>query len=110
MTLLMCVGRKGWPLESVTVELSHERVHRDDLENVEDNDRAFIDQIKRQIVLRGDLTDEQGDRIAFIARRSPLHRTLESKPRTASRSSILEVNSLCNAAKLGHSGYWGPPD
>ncbi len=86
----MYVGRKGWPLESVTVELSHERVHRDDLEDVENNDRAFIDLIKRQIVLRGDLTAEQRARIGYIARRCPLHRTLESKPRIEDRVEVVE--------------------
>ena len=79
MTLLMYVRRKGWPLESVTVELGHERVHPDDLEEYE-SDRAFVDLIRRRIVLTGDLTDEQRDRIAYIAKRCPLHRTLESKP------------------------------
>ena len=90
MTLLMYVGRKGWPLESVTVELSHERVHRDDLEDCEDNVRVYIDLIKRQIVLRGDLTDEQRDRIAYIAKRCPLHRTLESKSRIEDRVEVVE--------------------
>ena len=90
MTLLMYVRRKGWPLESVTIELSHERVHRDDLEDFEDNDRAFVDLIKRQIVLRGDLTDEQKDRIAYIAKRCPLHRTLESRPRIEDRVEVVE--------------------
>ena len=90
MTLLMYGGRKGWPLESVTVELSHERVHRDDLDDCEDNERAFIDLIKRQIVLRGNLTDEQRDRIAYIAKRCPLHRTLESKPRIEDRVEVVD--------------------
>ena len=90
MTLLMYVRRKGWPLESVMVELSHERVHRDDLEDSEDNERAFIDLIKRQIVLRGNLTDEQRERIAYIARRCPLHRTLESKPRIEDRVEVVD--------------------
>ena len=80
MTLLMYVRRKGWPLESVTVELGHERVRADDLKEYEQSDRAFVDLIRRRIVLTGDLTDEQRERIAYIAKRCPLHRTLESKP------------------------------
>jgi len=77
-------------MESVTVELSHERVHRDDLEDCKDNERAFIDLIKRQIVLRGNLTEEQKDRIAYIAKRCPLHRTLESKPRIEDRVEVVD--------------------
>ena len=61
----------------------------DDLEDFENNHRAFVDLIKRRIVLRGDLTDEQKDRITYIAKRCPLHRTIESKPRIEDRVEVV---------------------
>ena len=49
-----------------------------------DNSRmrwAYIELIRRHIVLKGDIDDEQRDRIAYIARRCPIHRTLEASPK-----------------------------
>ena len=81
MTVLLYTRRKGWPLESVSVECSHERVHRHDVEDCEERDDVLIDLIRRYIALKGDLTDDPRDRIAAIARRCPVHRTLGSGPR-----------------------------
>ena len=63
------------------MECSHERVHRRDMEDCEEGDRAYVDVIRRHILVKGDLDQEQKDRIAHIARRCPVHRTLESPPR-----------------------------
>ena len=80
MTILLYVRRKGWPLESVSVECSHERVHCLDIEKCEEDDNTRIELIRRHIVLSGDLTEEQRDRIAYITTRCPVHRTLENPP------------------------------
>ncbi len=80
MTILLYVRRKGWPLKSVTVECSHERVHCRDIEDCEESDQAYVELIRRYIVLEGDLDDGQRERVARIARRCPVHRTLESAP------------------------------
>ena len=80
MTILLYVRRKEWPLESVTVECSHERVHCRDLEDCEESDSAYVELIRRYILMQGDLDPEQRERIARIARRCPVHRTLESAP------------------------------
>ena len=81
MTILLYTRRKGWPLEEVTVECSHERVHCRDSEDCEENDQTHIELIRRHIVLKGDLDREQRDRIAVLARRCPIHRTLEAAPK-----------------------------
>ena len=80
MTLLMYTRRKGWPLEAVTVELDHQRVHRDDSEKSETSGKAYMEIISRRIALHGDLTEEQRDRIAYIAARCPVSRTLQANP------------------------------
>ena len=81
MTILLYVRRKQWPLQSITVECTHQRVHCRDIENCEDDEGAYIDLINREITLDGDLSSDQKDRISYIARRCPVHRTLESGPR-----------------------------
>ena len=78
MTILLYVRRKEWSLDSVTVECSRSVVHQ--TSPVGRLDRKRIEKIGRRILLKGDLTDEQRDRIKYIARRCPVHRTLESSP------------------------------
>lgn len=74
MTLRMYAERKGWPLERVSVQLTHDRIHAVDAENCET--RCMIDRIDTVLDLDGPLTDEQRDRLAEIAERCPVHRTL----------------------------------
>ena len=81
MTLILYARRKGWPLEGVTVELSHQRVHARDCEECEEEGDVMLDVIRRYIVLRGDLDDEQEDRMLTIARRCPVHRVLTGGPK-----------------------------
>ena len=66
MTLILYARRKGWPLEGVTVELSHERIHARDCEECEEKEDVMLDVIRRYIVLHGDLDDEQEDRMSTI--------------------------------------------
>ena len=80
ITLWLYAGRKGWPLEQVTVELSHERVHADDCEECEDDATGFVDLIRRYIQLHGALNEEQRTRLALIATKCPVHKTLLAKP------------------------------
>jgi putative redox protein len=76
MTLHMYARRKGWPLEQVEVWLTHSREHARDGEDCVEKPGMYLDRITREFVLVGDLTDEQRDRLAEIARRCPVHRTL----------------------------------
>ena len=81
MTLLLYARRKGWPLEGVTIELSHERMHARDMDECEENDNIMLNVIRRYIVIKGDLDGEQRQRLLTIARRCPMHRTLTEGPR-----------------------------
>ena len=78
MTVAMYARRKQWPLEGVTVQLRHSRVHADDCAVCETQD-ARLTVIERDIQLDGPLADEQRVRLLAIANRCPVHLTLTSK-------------------------------
>jgi putative redox protein len=78
MTLQLYARRKGMALDTATVRVSHSRVHAEDCEDCEAG-QARIDRFERVIHLSGDLTSEQRRRLAEIAERCPVHRTLESE-------------------------------
>ncbi len=63
------------------MELSHERMHARDCEDCEEQDDIMLDVIRIYIVLKGDLTEEQVDRLSELSERCPVHRTLQGGPR-----------------------------
>lgn len=78
MTMKMYADRKGIPLEGVHIVLEHSREHVDDCKSCNNPDNR-IDVIDRSIVLRGDLTGEQRQKLLEIAEKCPVHRTLENR-------------------------------
>ena len=78
MTLRMYADRKNWPLEEVLVHLDHEKKHIADCENCE-QPNSKLDHIEKKIQLKGDLDQEQRDRLLEISARCPVHRTLQSE-------------------------------
>ncbi len=78
MTLRMYANRKKWPVENVTVTLSHSRDHGEDCEEC-DAEHPQIDVIKRTVKIEGDLDQEQRSRLLEIADRCPVHKTLHGK-------------------------------
>ena len=79
MTLLLYARRKGWDLEDVSVHLTHDRVHANDSQDAE-SDGARVERITRDISVRGNLTEEQTQRLLEIAARCPVHKTLTGSP------------------------------
>ena len=75
MTLRLYAGRKGWALREVVVELDMGRAYAEDCADCEDP-RAMVDQIRRRITLGGDLDAAQRARLAEIAKKCPVHKTL----------------------------------
>lgn len=78
MTVGYYARSRKWPLEDVTVRLSHERVHETDCENCAEH-VLRLDRINVAIDLHGALDDEQRKKLIEIAERCPVHRTLTSK-------------------------------
>ncbi|MCH6582997.1 MAG: alpha/beta fold hydrolase, partial [Proteobacteria bacterium] len=78
MTARMYASHKKLPLEKVSVKLSHSRIHAEDCEHCETKD-GKIDRIESELVLEGDLTAEQRQRVLEISNKCPVHRTLHSE-------------------------------
>ncbi|MGH1578060.1 bifunctional alpha/beta hydrolase/OsmC family protein [Planktotalea sp.] len=72
MTIRMYARRKGWPLTSVSVDVSHDKMHAQDSGTL-----GKIDGFKRIISLVGDLDETQRTRLLEIADKCPVHKTLE---------------------------------
>ncbi|MEE8467740.1 MAG: bifunctional alpha/beta hydrolase/OsmC family protein, partial [Planctomycetota bacterium] len=76
MTLRMYADHKGWPLEHVSVSLSHSKVHAQECASCEQQD-GKVDRIQRELRITGpELDDSQRARLLEIADRCPVHRTL----------------------------------
>ena len=80
MTLRTYAARKGWPLRTVRVRLTHEKVYAEDCVECKSKE-GRLDLIKREILLIGELSQEQRHRLLEIADRCPVHRTLTSQVR-----------------------------
>lgn len=78
MTIGMYARRKEWPLEEITVNLQHSKIHAADCAECETRE-GILDRIERDIHLSGPLTDEQRSRLLEIANKCPVHRTLTSE-------------------------------
>ena len=56
MTLRLYARKKGWPLERISVALSHERIHETGLRELREADDSRISRITREITLDGALS------------------------------------------------------
>ena len=78
MTIMMYAKRKGWPLEGIQVKLSHEKIHANDCDECVTQE-GKLDQITKTIFLRGNLTQDQKERLLEIAERCPVNKTLTTE-------------------------------
>jgi len=76
MTIRMYARRKGWPLDHVSVDVSHDKVHAQDAGPGQGPHK--IDGFRRLITLEGDLDVDQRAKLLEIADKCPVHRTLEA--------------------------------
>lgn len=78
MTVSLYARSKKWPLESVTVNLSHSKIHAVDCAECETK-VGKIDRIEREIHFVGALDEQQRKKLLEIADKCPVHRTLKSE-------------------------------
>ena len=85
ITIRMYASYKQWPLDDISVQLS--------IENVEPSEPEFTPEeiaaagpgtklplIRSNVTLKGDLTQEQLERLKEVAARCPVHRALRARP------------------------------
>ena len=78
MTVALYARRNKWPLQEVSVRLSHSRIHAEDCANCETK-VGLLDHIESEIELIGTLSKEQRAKLLEIAQKCPVHRTLTSE-------------------------------
>ena len=80
MTLRLYADHKKLALGRIKVEVSHSKIHARDCEDCAASERADggkIDRFERIISVDGEVSDELRSKIAEIADKCPVHRTLE---------------------------------
>ncbi len=80
MTLRLYAKRKGWDLQEVRAEAVHERIHASDCDDCEQKE-GYIERIRVNLALEGELDDAQRERLHEIAGKCPVRRTLLAGPR-----------------------------
>ena len=101
MTLRMYAARKEWPLTTVQVRLTHEKIYAGDCGECKSKE-GMLDLIKREILLIGELSHDQRQRLVEIANGCPVHKTLTSgvrietglHPRTLPKVRMKRSNTL----------------
>ncbi len=70
-----CQG-KNLPLKSVSTTYDFSRVHIDDCKDCDEPSKGLIEKITSNVHIEGDFDDAQRKRLAQIAARCPVHKTL----------------------------------
>jgi len=81
MTLRLYAEYKNLALGRISVDVSHAKIHARDCEESSQSERsvdARIDHFERVISVNGDVSEEFRSKIAEIAGKCPVHRTLET--------------------------------
>ncbi len=76
VTLAWYCRHKKIALESVSTTYDFSRVHADDCKDCDVPDRGFIEKITSNVHITGDFDEAQRKRLAQIAQRCPVHKTL----------------------------------
>jgi putative redox protein len=75
MTMQIYARQKGWPLEGVTVDVTHDKLHAAEAAA----GAPKMDHFRRTISVAGPLDASQRQRLLAIADRCPVHRTLHGR-------------------------------
>ena len=78
MTLQMYARRKKWPVDEVLCHVNYSKEYYEDCIACVD-EGAYLDTFDRSIEIKGDITEEQRQRMLEIANKCPVHRSLSSE-------------------------------
>jgi len=77
ITIAMYCRHKGMKLDAIRATFDFGNIHADDCDHCDDELTGFIDHITSNVHIAGDFDDKQQKRLAQIATRCPVHKTLE---------------------------------
>jgi putative redox protein len=84
---------KGLPLKSVSTTYEFSRVHADDCKDCDDAAKGMIDHITSNVHIEGDFDEAQRKRLAQIATRCPVHKTLANGMQIKDNATFGQENS-----------------
>ena len=76
VTLKLYANHKGIHLPAVDAQLQYDRVHADDCVDCDSRKDGWIERVQSQVTIRGTFDDAQRKRLAQVAERCPVHKTL----------------------------------
>ncbi len=76
VTISWYCRHKKLSLESVSATYDFERIHIDDCKDCDIPDKGYIERITSNVHIEGDFDEAQRKRLAQIAQRCPVHKTL----------------------------------
>lgn len=85
LTLRIYARHKGLELGRISVTVDHAKVHADDCRDCGEGREGKVDRFERTISVEGGVDAETGARLAEIADKCPVHRTLENRPAVVTR-------------------------
>lgn len=77
ITLSMYCRRKGWDLHSISARYEYDKVHADDCGDCDSDVSGYLDRVRSEIFIEGDFDDDQRARLSDVARRCPVHKTID---------------------------------
>ncbi|MEO8209260.1 MAG: OsmC family protein [bacterium] len=78
ITMRMYAQRKNIPLGDISINLYYEKIHAEDCPECETKE-GKIDKIEVEIILSGELDEDQRKRLLDISEKCPVHKTLVSE-------------------------------
>ncbi len=76
VTLRLYANHTGIVLDGVDVTLTFDRVHADDCVDCDERADGWIERIQSDVTIRGSFDEAQRKRLAQVAQRCPVHKTL----------------------------------
>ena len=77
ITISMYCKRKGWALHSVSARYHFDKIHADDCDDCEAEVEGRIERVRSEIFIEGDFDDAARERLAQIAQKCPVHKTID---------------------------------
>lgn len=94
VTISWYCQHKQLPLESVSTTYDFSRVHADDCKDCDIPEKGFIEKITSNVHIEGDFDTAQKKRLAQIAQRCPVHKTLAHGIKFEDNASFSEGGQL----------------